>query len=237
MGKRAGVMQDAECFWCPEMSARCCRALPHKQIEQLYSPHLSAYSEQQKPKMRLVQHQVLLLLYLKTKSVNIWITFVFPRFCYYYYYYCDLSEVPVIHYLNTHLIQLNIVQTHPFYDDKCGHWCGALKAAGQRCGAALLGGADMLFLLRCLSVPVWKPRWGGGQRCLPGPEIWAAGKLTTTTASFFWQGCCSLIDHSLLRCKWANLSPALNTFASSIETTLSKNFLLPMSFKSDSEWL
>lgn len=196
MGKQAGVMRGAECFWCPKMSAGCCRAPPHKQIEQLYSPHLSAYSEQQKPKMRLVQHQVLLLLYLKTKSVSIWLS----RF-FYYYCYCDLSEVPVIHYLNIHLIQLNIVQTHPFYDDSCGHRCGALKAGGQRCGAALLGGADVLFLLRCLSVPVWKPRWGGGQRRLPGPEIWAAGKLTT--ASFFWRGCCSLIDQSLLRCKWA----------------------------------
>lgn len=138
MGKQAGVMRGAECFWCPEMSARCCRAPPHKQIEQLYSPYLSVYSEQQKPKIRLVQHQVLLLLYLKTKSVNIWITFVFSRFC--YYYYCDLSEVPVIHYLNMHLIQLEIVQTRPFYDDKRGHWCAALKAGGQRCGAALLGG-------------------------------------------------------------------------------------------------
>lgn len=144
--------------------------------------------------------------------------------------------VPVLHYLNTHLIQLHIVQTHPFYDDKCGHWCAALKAGGQRCGAALLGGADVLFLLRCLSVPVWKPRWGGGQRRLPGPEIWAAGKLTTT-ASFSWQRCCSLVDQSLLRCKWANLSPALNTFAFSIETTQSNFFLFPMSLNSGSEWL
>lgn len=135
MGKQAGVMRGAECFRCPEMSAGCCTAPPHKQIEQRYSPHLSAYSEQQNPKMHLVQRQVLFLLYLKTKSVNIWITFVFSRF-FYYYCCCDLSEVAVIHYLNVHVIQLNIVQRHPFYDDSCGQWCGA--GGGQLCWGVLM---------------------------------------------------------------------------------------------------